>query len=132
MRKIALALVLALSLGGCANLRDAVSIGTASVQNPVTRDRLYALEVGVDTVIIGLNAYRKECLAGRVDVNCKQNIRLVQPYVAQLPPLLTRLRRFVKTNDQVNAVSAFNELAGALGDAKGVAAQYGIKLPGGL
>jgi len=58
MKKILLAVSLALGLSGCAalqNIGTAISLGTASVANPVTPTRLYQLENTVTVVFAGLD-----------------------------------------------------------------------------
>src|SRR4051812_44192457 len=106
MRKLFLAAALTVSLGGCAtfdNIRDVISIGTSSVANPVTKERLYQLESAATIVFAGLNGWKDSCVRGLINVNCKDQIAQVQVYTRQIPPYLTQLRAFVKNNDQVNA-----------------------------
>ena len=133
MRKIIAVTLLTLSLGGCAGmslekLQTVAHLGTASVANPVTRERLAAIEQSVTVVFAGLNTWKRLCVAGRINVDCKAQIGAVQVYTRQIPPYLTRLRTFVKTNDQVNAMVVFNQLTDILGDVKSMAARSGQQL----
>lgn len=131
MRKyIAIAMV-ALSLGGCAQL-SAVSGGlsliTKTVQNPVTEQELYAVEATARVLVEALLVYRRACIAGSADKSCRANIEAVQPYTKQIKPLLIELRTFVKNDDQINAVVVYNRLTSLYQTVKSSAAQLGIPL----
>lgn len=131
MRKILGAFLVIAALGGCAQLQRAeqfLSVTTASIANPVTRDRLYAIENGIVIVFAGLRAYKSACVAGNADVNCRANVKAIQVYTRRIPPLLTDLRRFVKNNDQVNAVVVYNALSGLLADVRVYTNKASIKL----
>src|SRR5690242_3135518 len=133
MRKIiaAIAVGAALASAGCAQLsaiEGAVSLGTASIANPVTPAREAQIEAGFDAALQLLLAYKRSCAAGHADVNCKQNIALVQPYTRQAGVLVKQLRSFVDNNDQINAVVVFNQLSALYGDMKATAATAGVNL----
>lgn len=133
MRKIALALVLALGLAGCAQLQTAFEAGklvTASYTNPVTKNMLYNVENAMIVAFAGLNAYKQSCAAGAVDVHCHDNVAKIQAYTRQIPPLITRLRAFVKTNDQVNAIVVYNQVVGLINDMKAAAIGAGVPMGG--
>jgi hypothetical protein len=130
---IAAALVaVSLALGGCqffSKLQTFVDIGTASVSNPVTPERLQKIEAGAVLVFTGLNAWRDACEAGTLNAGCREQIRSVQVYTRQIPPYLERLRGFVRKNDQVNASVVFNEVVDLIGIVKGKAAENGVVIP---
>ena len=135
MRKIALALVLSLSLGGCGTLGNTLAgIGTAltglplttSVSNPITKDRLNQLENAAILVFTGLNAWKQSCINGVIPATCKQQIAAVQVYTRQIPPYLTQLRLFVKTNDQVNAAVVFDNITSLIRVVQSQAASNGV------
>lgn len=132
MRRIYLAAVLvavSLSVGGCqffGKLPTLIELGTASVSNPVTPERLQKVEAGAVLVFTGLNAWRDACEAGSLNAGCVEQIRMVQVYTRQIPPYLTRLRGFVRKNDQVNAAVVFNEVVDLIGVVKGKAAENGV------
>lgn len=131
MRRILAVAMVALALGGCAQLQavgTGITLATKSVQNPVTENELYQVEAGVSIVMKALVAYRRACLAGSADLRCRENIQAVQPYTRQIPPYLTQLRRFVRNNDQVNAAVVYNELTSLLAQAKATAVNLGIKI----
>jgi len=131
MRKIILVLTLSLSLAGCAtikNIETAISLGTASVANPVTPTRLNQMESAFTLVFAGLNAWKKSCVQGLIPPACKTQINGVQVYTRQIPPYLAQLRTFVKTNDQVNATVVFNNLADLIGTVKSQAAAGGVNI----
>jgi hypothetical protein len=133
MKKLVLAAILMLSIGGCASLQNlgtAISIGTTSIANPVTPTRLNQMESAVTLVFAGLNAWRTSCVQGVIPASCKQQITAVQVYTRQIPPYLTQLRTFVKTNDQVNAVAVFNNLANLVDTIKTHAAAGGAPIGG--
>ena len=131
MRKLLAICMVALTLGGCAQLqaaRTALELGTVSVANPVTPERLYQIESTVSLVFVGLNTWKKSCIAGLIPESCKQQIRTVQIYTMQIPPYLKELRKFVRTNDQVNAAVVFNQLTDIIGIVRGQAASAGQSL----
>jgi hypothetical protein len=129
MRKIILILTLSLSLGGCqffGKLQTLTELGTASISNPVTKERLQQIEAGAALIFTGLNAWRDACEAGSLNAGCVEQIRAVQVYTKQIPPYLTRLRGFVKRNDQVNASVVFNEVVDIIAIVKAKAAENGV------
>lgn len=120
MKRLAVLLVLALSLGGCANLSNAL-IGfdvTASIANPVTPDRLVKVEQAARIGVAGLLTYRRLCILKKIDASCRDTITDIQFYTRQLcatyaqgqcqTGVLADVRTFVRNNDQVNAIKAFN------------------------
>ena len=131
MRKYVAIVMVALSLGGCAQL-SAVSGGigliTKTIQNPVTEQELFAIEASMRIVVEALLTYRRACLAGSADKNCRSNIEAIQPYTKQIKPLLVELRSFVKNDDQINAVVVYNRLSTLYTTVKSSAAQLGIPL----
>lgn len=133
MKRIILALTLALSLGACAqwnNLVTAVQLGTASIANPITKDRLNQTEAAITLVFAGLEAWKKSCAQGLLNADCKSQVATVQVYTRQIPPYLTQLREFVRNNDQVNATVAFNQITSLVGTIKSQAATSGVNLGG--
>lgn len=131
MRKYLAIAMVALSLGGCAQL-SAVSGGlsliTKTVQNPVTEKELYQIEASLRILTEALLTYRRACIAGSADLRCRENIAAIQPYTKQIPPMLTQLRMFVKNNDQINAVVIYNQLTQLYTNVKSSAAQLGVPL----
>lgn len=133
MRKIAAIILLTVSLGGCAalqNFQSAVSIGTASVSNPVTKDRLHKIESAVTLVFVGLNTWKESCAQRLINEGCKAQIAAVQVYTRKIPPYLTQLREFVKNDDQVNAVVVYNNIMKLVDVVKAQAAANNIKVGG--
>lgn len=113
MRKLLIVPLLCLSLSGCLTLQGietAFKLGTTSITNPVTKNRLFEVETTVSLVLSGLNAWKKTCAQDLINVTCKDQIAAVQVYMRQIPPYLKQLRVFVKTNDQVNAVVVYNNI----------------------
>lgn len=128
MRKIVLAAFFTISLAGCAtfkNIETAIQLGTASVVNPVTPTRLNQMESAVTLVFAGLNAWKKSCQDLLLEQRCRQQIASVQIYTRQIPPYLTQLRTFVKSNDQVNATVVFNQVIDLINTVKTQAATSG-------
>lgn len=113
MKRIILLVLLAATLGGCAQTQrvaDTVQALIVGVENPITKQELYAFENGMIIAFAGLNAYKRACLESVADVNCRANIRAMQVYTRKLPAALTTTRRFVRENDQVNARVAYTTL----------------------
>jgi len=135
LRKISIVLALSLSLGGCAGLQNVVSnvgtavgIGTASVVNPVTKERLNQMENVAILVFTGINSWRQACINGAIPVSCKAQIDSVQFYTKQIPPYLTQLRAFVKSGDQINAVTVFNNVTALITTVKARASANGVTI----
>lgn len=133
MRKLLAVCLVTLSLGGCAQLQsltDIIKIGTASVANPVTKTRLNQMEAALKAVVAGLEVWKTSCVQGVIPPVCKDQIGAVQQYTRMIPPYLTQLRTFVKTNDQVNATVVWNNLASIISTVKSQAAASGIVVGG--
>lgn len=129
MKRVILVLMLILPLGGCqffAKLQNLTDFGNASVANPVTKTRLNQMEKAVTLVFAGLSTWKDLCARGQINVSCTEEIARVQVYTRQIPPYLTRLRTFVKTNDQLNANVVFNSILNLIGEVKSRAAVGGI------
>lgn len=131
MRKVALALILSLSLGACAQLQavtSGISLATKTITNPVTKTEEAQVELALDTAVQALLAYRKACIAGTADKNCRTNIAQIQAYTRQIPPLVAQLRSFVDNNDQINASVVYNQLTALYTNLKSAATQLGVNL----
>lgn len=131
MRGPALALALALALGGCAKLQQiesAIQLGQAGVANPVTPERLAAAENGAIVVFAGLNAYKRSCVDLLLPQSCRGVIASIQTYTRQIPGPLAKLRVWVRANDQINAVTAYNTIVGLIADARSIAAANNVNL----
>ena len=131
MKRIILALTLSLSLAGCANLQaitDGISLATKSIANPVTPADEAQVEVALGAAIDLLKAYKRACVEGTADVNCRANIAQIQAYTRGIPPLVAQLRSFVDNNDQINAAVVYNELRALYVNVKATATQLGINL----
>ena len=131
MKKFILVVVLAVSLGGCEQLSmilDAVPKVTASVNNPVTKDMLNTVENGAIVVFAGLKAYKKACVELAVPQSCRGTIEKIKVYTKKLEIILPQLRAFVKDNDQVNAVMAYNAIVGLIADLKTEAGRANIQI----
>jgi hypothetical protein len=121
----------ALSLSGCASLQNietAVQLGTASIANPITKTRLDQIESTATIVFAGLRAWKTSCQQGLIPVTCRDQIYQVQVFTRQVPIYLTQLRKFVKNNDQVNAIVVYNNLSGLIGSIKSQAAANGVNV----
>lgn len=133
MKRLLAVGLLALSLAGCStlsNIGTAISIGTTSIANPVTKERLYEVENAAIVLASGLNAWKRACIEGAIPVACRAQIANVQIYTRQIGPYLVSLRKFVKTNDQVNAVVVFNQLSDVIGIVKNRATAAGQTVGG--
>ncbi len=128
MRKLALTILLALSLSGCAGqsvFNGGFSI-TAPITNPVTPTMLFQAESAAAAIFTGLNAYKRVCISKTIDQSCRSVIVKLQTYTRRLPPVLKSLRAFVKNNDQVNAITAFNAVRQLIIDFQNVAVSNGV------
>lgn len=128
MKKLLIIPLLCLSLSGCITIQGietAFRLGTASITNPVTKDRLFEIETTISLVFSGLNAWKKTCAQGLINATCKDQIAAVQVYTRQIPPFLSQLRVFVKTNDQVNAMVVYNNIVTLITTVRSQAALVG-------
>lgn len=139
LNRITVALV-ALSLGACASIpglpslqsiETAIHLGTTSVNNPVTPERLDQAENALVLVFTGLNAWKASCKNGAIPPICRDQIASVQVYTRKLPPILKELRVFVRNNDQVNAFIAFNTFSNLIATVRTQAAQNGVTIGSG-
>jgi hypothetical protein len=133
LRKFGLVVVISVCIAGCStlqNIQKAVEVGTASITNPVTKERLNQLESAAILVFSALDGWKQACIAGAIPDNCKSQIAVVQIYTKQIPPYLAQLRTFVKNNDQVNAVTVFNTLNSLISSVRAKAANNGITITG--
>lgn len=127
---LAIALV-ALSLGGCAQLStitQGISLVTKTVTNPVTREEEAKIELAMDTALQVLLTYRRACIAGNADKNCRANIEMLQPYTKAAVPLIKQLRGFVDNNDQINASVVYNQLTALYVNLKAAATSVGVNV----
>lgn len=131
MRRIILAIGLVVALAGCAQMQTAqvaITAATKTIDNPVTNRELFEIEAALRIVTAGLVTYRRACLQGAVDKNCRANIELIQPYTRQVPALLAELRAFVRDNDQVNAIVVYKRLSSIYTNITTEAATRGVNL----
>src|SRR5437879_2603443 len=122
MKKLALVMLMAFSLSGCAGL----NLAFQSTTNPVTKNMLYEVENGMTIAFAGLNTYRRSCDQGLIPASCKATLAKIRVYTIQIPPLLKALRTFVKNNDQVNAVVIYNTIVGLISSFKAEAVASGV------
>ena len=126
MKRLAIVFALALSLGGCANLPKIIDLATTGVANPVTQDMVYRVENAMIVAVSGLRVYKRACIAKTIDQSCRGVIQSLQVYTRQAAPVIKDLRVFVRTNDQVNAVKAYNLVSGLLDSFKSTAVIAGV------
>lgn len=131
MKRLLLVVAVAVGLGGCAQIQrvqDAVVAVTKSYTNPVTRADLDNAEGGVQLIFTGLNTYKRACVQGIADKNCRANIAAIQVYTRKVPPVLKELRRSVDSGDQVNAISVYNGLMTIIRDIRNEAYIRDVKI----
>lgn len=131
MKRLILTAALALSLAGCASFQafeTGISLATKSIANPVTKSEEAQVELALDTAVQALKVYKKACMAGSADKNCRANIAQIQAYTRQIPPLVAQLRGFVDNNDQVNATVIYNQLTALYANVKSAATSLGVSL----
>ena len=103
---------------------------TASITNPVTPGMLYQVETTANAVVSGLKIYKRACVAGEADKNCKTNIAAIQVYTRKLAVLLPQLRDFVLNGKQINAIDVYNQITDLISKAKKSADAVGVKTGG--
>lgn len=121
-----------LTLAGCAldpggrSIFSGGSSLTATVGNPVTPTMLYDVENGLTVAVSGMLAYKRLCIAKTIDRSCGDIVLTLQGYTRQAKPILISLRQFVRQNDQVNAIIAYNTVRQLLDSFKATAATSGV------
>jgi hypothetical protein len=118
-----------LLLGGCAQLQavgTGISLATKTIANPVTKSEEAQIELAGDIILQALQTYKRACVAGTANANCKTDIAQIQAYTRQVRPLIAQLRTFVDNNDQINASVAYNQLTALYANVKSAAANLGI------
>jgi hypothetical protein len=131
MRKFLAITLVALSLGGCAQLQTASTVlnaATKSYDNPVTENELYQIESSMKIIVRGLLTYRRACIAGNADLRCRENVEAIQPYTRQVPSLLAELRSFVKNDDKVNGIVVYKRLSNLYNSIMTEATTRGVSL----
>ncbi len=131
MKRILIVTALALSLAGCAEMQaisNGVSLATASISNPVTKTKEGEIELALNSAVQVLMTYKRACIAGTADKNCRDNIAQIQAYTRQIKPMVIQLRGFVDNNDQVNAVVVYNQLSQLYVNMKAAASSLGVSL----
>lgn len=111
MKRYLVILAVALSLGGCANLKSAFDFATTPVT--VTPAMVYEIENGLKAASAGLVAYRRLCIQKVIDPvtrNCRNVIVKIQPYTRAAAVAIVDLRQAVRENNQVTAISAYGAL----------------------
>lgn len=119
MRKLAILLVV-LTLGGCAGMPKSILEGGTSIltstENPITRERLYQIEASLSLAASAAITYRRNCLANVLPQSCRAIVEKIRGYSGTARLMLTRLRTFVRQNDQVNAIKVFFEVQNVIAD----------------
>lgn len=131
MKQLVAAALVALTLGGCAQMQSAgtaISVVTKTYDNPVTERELYQIEASLRIAAEALLTYRRACIAGTVDLRCRENIEAIQPYTRQVHPLLVQLRDFVRRDDRVNAISVYRRLSDLYTTITNEAARRGVSI----
>lgn len=128
MKRIALILVLAFGLAGCQYLRP-LQKAFEGVNNPVTPAHLYQVEQTMIAVVSGLNTYRSLCVQKVIPQNCRDVIVQIQSFTRPAQKQLVTLRSYLKNNDRINAVNAYNTIVKLIADARSVAQANGVAVP---
>lgn len=126
MKRIAIALVLSLSLAGCANLGPLVNFATVGINNPVTPDMVYRAEQTMILTVSGLLAYKKACIAKAIDQSCRGVIQKLQVYTRPAALAIKDLRAALRANDQIRAIAAYNAFSKLMDDFKSTAIANGV------
>lgn len=125
MRTLIALIYIALAVAGCSTLRPI----TVGVNNPVTPAHMYQVEQTMVAVVSGLNTYRSLCVEKVIPQNCRDVIEQIQSFTKPAEAQLRTLRAYVKNNDRLNAVNAYNTLVALLADARGIAKANGVAVP---
>lgn len=107
----ALALALALTLGGCATLENIAGLPsgilTSTINNPVGPREMADIERAYQGALGVANVYVELCRSRQIArPTCRPVVVRIQGYVSQAHAALVQLRVFVRNNDTINAMSA--------------------------
>lgn len=116
MRKIIIAIGLALSLGAC-----------ATITNPIGRVQLAGLESAVGTAVATFNGYKRLCGDRVLPPSCRTAVIAVQDQLPRVQGALNAARGFVRDYPTLNAATAIGAAQSALSDFQAVQAKYGVK-----
>jgi hypothetical protein len=103
-----IAIALSLSLTACS--LEFTNPLLVSTPNPITQKELYQVESGLIVATEGLIVYKQLCIRKAIDRSCRDVVAHLQAYTRGAKPVLKNLRIFVRNNDQVNALIAYNTL----------------------
>lgn len=115
MKRLAILFALALTLGGCADIKTAFDVATTPVT--ITEETVYKSENALKAVTVGFVGYRRLCIKKVIDPvtrNCRAVIERVQPYTKSAALAIVDMRKSVRENNQVNALAAYNALQSLL------------------
>lgn len=135
MRKLftALALSVAVTLGGCATLDKITGIPTSvlttTINNPIGKEELADVERAYQAALGVANVYVELCRTRQIArASCRPVVTRIQGYVGQAHAALMSLRGFVRNNDTVNAMSAIAAVKQAIADFRGSADYQAISV----
>jgi len=127
--RLTLVLLASLTFASCAGksvFQGGPSL-TASINNPVTKDMIYDVENTLVVGVSGLLQYKNACAKKLIDQKCRPIVQKLQGYTRRAKPLLVSLRKFVRENDQINAIQVYNELRNILGQFQQTVAVNGVQ-----
>lgn len=115
MKKLGV-LLIALLLSAC-----------ATIHNPITQNRLAALESAYGVVLSAAVAYRNSCARGALPRSCRAITVELQKAGAVAQQRVVSLRRFVRENPTLDAGSLLQAAESAVDAFQQVSAVYGVR-----
>jgi len=115
MRKIVLAIVIALGVSAC----DPITLQNPfpSVQNPVTASNLYEANLAYDAALKTFNAMKRLCIARSIPNTCRTYVIKGQQIIPKAEAARKIAQDFIRQNPTLDATSlvrAFTALIGSL------------------
>lgn len=110
MRKLALAIVVAFGLSGCASFVDSIGNVISGIANPVSTTTLYQAELVFDASLKTFNELKALCVKRVLPSRCRTYVVQGQGLIRQAYAADIAARNFVKNNptlDPTNIVQAF-------------------------
>lgn len=107
MRKILIACSVALSLAAC-----------ATIQNPVTGDRLTAIKSGYGIALSAAVAYRASCVQRLIPPSCRTVVPQLVSANRKVEIAMARLEQLRQLGPTIDATQAINQLSDAVNDLK--------------
>lgn len=99
----------------------------ATLQNPITSDRLTTIKEGYGLVLSAAVAYRNSCDQRLIPSSCRKVVPQLVSADAKVRVALGRLSSIQKLGPSISTAAAIDQLSAAVNDFKVIAASNGVQ-----